>query len=238
MRSVKISLCKGILMMLPFLFVACNDKEDLVENIKKEKVVANIAHSSINPYSEVYSEKMNTLFKSMKELLEKEESKDKTWYFDNVEKLLENSGIDGFSEKELEYMDSSFVGNLMKKFFRDVELYGLKYANNHAEETILKVEKAEVRDFDFKLVAIISSSIENYSDVFYTANTWEERFDNCMFNEAYDIFETGSIVQQICFIGGLPGTYIEMVADCAYAATCTPDDIRCQEKQPYKEDRP
>lgn len=118
----------------------------------------------------------------------------------------------------------------MKEYFKEIESIGLVNATKIAEEKILKMSNVKIKANMLCLISQLKFQIY-YSDLLIQfAPNWDERYDNCMYNETNEIFEQGSWIEQAAWIAGLPGTFIVMAADCMYAATYTPEQPRCQNK--------
>ncbi len=222
-----------LLVCMSFIsFLGCENENSVSE---ETVIVKKNASQCSNPYDTIDFSLYIDFFSQLNDFVSESEFVSREDYDLKVAELKSEFNFQGLQKEELELLDTTYSINLLGRYFRECGLYGNEYAYNVVNNDICSRNcKDKEKLVYFKLIALVNGVINSYNEVYYTADNWEQRFDNCMFNEAYDIFEAGSWIEQAFFIAGLPNSYFELAIDCTYAATFTPMEQRCQEKQPYK----
>ncbi len=222
-----------LLICMSFIsFLSCENENSVSE---ETVVVKKNASQCSNPYDTIYHSLYIDFFSQLNDFVSESEFVSREDYDLKVSELKSKFDFHGLQKEELEFLDTTYSINLLSRYFRESGLYGNEYAYNVVNNVICSCNCEDKEKLVyFKLIALVNGVINSYNEVYYTADNWEQRFDNCMFNEAYDVFEAGSWIEQAFFIASIPDSFIEMAIDCTYAATFTPMAQRCQERQPYK----
>lgn len=222
-----------LLICMSFIsFLGCENEKNISE---ETVIVKKNASQCSNPYDTIDHSLYIDFFSELNDFVSESEFVSREDYDLKVAELKSKFDFNGLKKEELEFLDTTYSINLLSRYFRECGLYGNEYAYNVTNNDICSSNCGDKEKLVyFKLIALVNSVINSYNEVYYTADNWEQRFDNCMFNEAYDVFETGSLIDQAAFIVTAAESLALMIIDCTYAATFTPMDQRCQERQPYK----
>lgn len=223
----------ALLICMSFIsFLSCENENGVSD---ETIIVKKNASQCSNPYDTIYHSLYIDFFSQLNDFVSESEFVSREDYDLKVAELKSKFDFEGLQKEELAVLDTTYSINLLRRYFRECSLYGNVYAYNVVNNDINSCDCEDKEKLAyFKLIALVNGVIESYNEVYYTVDNWDQRFDNCMFNEAYDIFETGSWIQQAVFMLTAADSLLIMIADCTYAATFTPMAQRCQERQPYK----
>lgn len=231
MKQIKQILAIAILVIFT---ISCSDEEQKGNNlvVNRTKIEYNKAsvYNPNNPY-DVYAAGIESFCLALKTTLSNTD-KDTPYsvYEDKVKEIIGslNPKYPAIDLSTYSGQDTIFIKEFMNNFMNDASSNGMAKASLNAENTLLAMEKGNLQN---DLLCFVSETKYSfyYLDeiIIYYAPDYGERHNNCVGNHLHDVSHD-SLVGQALFYGGLPETYLGIVAECAYMAAFTPNDPYCQ----------
>lgn len=224
------------IMMCSLMFMGCNEND--IEKREINKNATDSLYNVNNPY-DTYGIELKNTYSEFANFIQNHVETEESIYQEDLNNFMStiSNPYPNISDDMLQKFDTTYILNLFKSFNRELRLYGLKQASLSFENNILQnIGDNALKQCYLLFISQLKYNIY-YSDAIimqFAAPSWGERFDNCMYNELYNL-EHGSELLFAQYIAGLPATFVATVASCTYMATFRPNHELCIEKKGYND---